>query len=51
MAAFDDYTLRPIGFVRSTLTDRQTAPRQGYDGAPEAWIEMTPEVLDGLLGV
>jgi tRNA-Thr(GGU) m(6)t(6)A37 methyltransferase TsaA len=47
---FEDYRLRPIGFVRSTLTDRQTAPRQGYEGAPDAWIEMTPEVLDGLLG-
>jgi tRNA-Thr(GGU) m(6)t(6)A37 methyltransferase TsaA len=48
--ADDLYTLKPIGFVRSTLTDRRTAPRQGSEGAPDAWIEMNPDVLDGLLG-
>ena len=27
------YTLNPIGVVRSSLTDREEAPRQGYEGA------------------
>ena len=43
--------LRPIGVVRSTLTKRTGAPRQGREGAPDAWIEVSPfaaEALDGL---
>ena len=29
----------------------ESAPRQGDEGAPEAWIEFRPEVLDALKGV
>ncbi len=36
--------LRPVGRVRSALTDAATAPRQGDEGAPDAWIEFAPEV-------
>jgi tRNA-Thr(GGU) m(6)t(6)A37 methyltransferase TsaA len=46
-----DYTLHPIGVIRSTLTDRKDAPRQGNEGAPDAWIEVNADVataLDGL---
>ena len=32
------YTLNPIGVVRSSLTDREEAPRQGYEGAPAGAI-------------
>ena len=46
-----DYLLRPIGVVRSKLTDRKGAPRQGYEGAPGAAIEIHPEFLRGLDGV
>src|SRR5258707_15275818 len=35
-----DYCLRPIGVVRSVLKERSGAPRQGYEGAPDVWIEM-----------
>jgi hypothetical protein len=35
------YTLQPIGLIRSDLTTREAAPRQGYEGAPDAWIEVT----------
>lgn len=43
--------LRPIGRVRSPLTDRSGAPRQGDEGAPDAVIEIEPEVLPGLGGI
>ncbi len=36
--------LRPVGRVRSALTDLAAAPRQGDEGAPDAWIELVPEV-------
>jgi len=40
-----DFLLRPIGQVRSTLVDRHLAPMQGHEGAPDAWIELAPDVL------
>ena len=30
------YSLRPVGWVESVLTDRDLAPCQGDEGAPEA---------------
>ena len=44
--------LRPVGVIRSTLTLRSEAPRQGSEGAPDAWIEIEPwaaVALDGLM--
>jgi tRNA-Thr(GGU) m(6)t(6)A37 methyltransferase TsaA len=43
--------LRPIGIVRSQLKDRLTAPNQGNEGAPDAWIALTPSVVEGLQGI
>jgi tRNA-Thr(GGU) m(6)t(6)A37 methyltransferase TsaA len=43
-----DYLLRPIGFIQSPLKDRNDAPRQGYEGAPDAWIEVDPALAEGL---
>ena len=40
----EDLRLRPVGIVRSELTDRELAPMQGNEGAPDAWIELRPEV-------
>ena len=40
-----------IGVVRSALTDRKGAPRQGYEGAPDASIEIHAEFQRGLDGV
>lgn len=45
------YTIEPIGFIRSTLTQLDDAPRQGDEGAPEAWLELTPTVSQGLVGI
>ena len=41
-----DFTLTPIGVIRSTLTSLAGAPMQGHEGAPDAWIEIAPEFAD-----
>ena len=43
--------LRPIGIIRSALHTRSKAPKQGYEGAPDAWLEIgafAAQCLDGL---
>ena len=45
-----DRDLRPIGHVESPLTDPADAPKQGGEGAPEAWLVLEPHVLDALDG-
>jgi tRNA-Thr(GGU) m(6)t(6)A37 methyltransferase TsaA len=42
------FNLRPIGVIRSTLKKRTEAPKQGSEGAPEAWIEIEPWASAGL---
>lgn len=44
------YEVRTIGRVESPLTEMQSAPRQGDEGAPDVWIEFEPDVLDALRG-
>lgn len=39
--------LEPIGRVSSSLVRREDAPKQGSEGAPEAWIELAPAVAAG----
>jgi tRNA-Thr(GGU) m(6)t(6)A37 methyltransferase TsaA len=41
----------PIGTVESPLTNRASAPKQGDEGAPDAWLVLRPEVADGLDGI
>jgi len=41
--------LRPIGVIRSVLRERSDAPRQGSEGAPDAWLELEPWASAGLL--
>lgn len=43
--------LAPIGRVSSPLTDLAAAPKQGDEGAPEAWIVLSPAVAAGLEGI
>ncbi|HEX3317052.1 MAG TPA: tRNA (N6-threonylcarbamoyladenosine(37)-N6)-methyltransferase TrmO [Solirubrobacteraceae bacterium] len=38
--------LRPVGHVASPLTDRDAAPKQGDEGAPEAEIVFEPGARD-----
>jgi tRNA-Thr(GGU) m(6)t(6)A37 methyltransferase TsaA len=43
--------LRPIGVIRSALKARGDSPRQGSEGAPDAWLEIAPfaaQAMDGL---
>ena len=43
--------LNPIGVVRSPLKNRRDAPKLGTEGAPDAWLDLTPAVADGLQGI
>lgn len=40
-----------IGTVESALKDRASAPKQGDEGAPEAWLVFDARVAEGLGGV
>jgi tRNA-Thr(GGU) m(6)t(6)A37 methyltransferase TsaA len=43
--------LRPIGTVESPLAERSEAPKQGDEGAPEAWLAFDESVAAGLEGI
>ena len=43
-----EYPLYPIGFIHSPLKHREEAPKQGSEGAPDAWLEVNPTVAEGL---
>jgi tRNA-Thr(GGU) m(6)t(6)A37 methyltransferase TsaA len=45
------YVVEPIGRVESLLTDAASAPKQGDEGAPEAWLVFEPRVREGLRGI
>jgi tRNA-Thr(GGU) m(6)t(6)A37 methyltransferase TsaA len=44
----DSFELRPIGVIRSAVTSRRDAPKQGNEGAPDAWLEIHPWAAEGL---
>jgi tRNA-Thr(GGU) m(6)t(6)A37 methyltransferase TsaA len=43
--------LRPIGVIRSQLTDRSKAPKQGSEGAPDVWLEVRSFASQALHGL
>jgi tRNA-Thr(GGU) m(6)t(6)A37 methyltransferase TsaA len=45
------YDVVAIGRVESPLTDPATAPKQGREGSPEAWLVFEPAILEGLDGI
>ena len=45
------FELTPIGRVESPLTDPATAPKQGHEGGPDAWLVLETSVLEGLEGI
>jgi len=45
------YEIEPIGVIRSELATRAAAPRQGREGAPDAWLEVDSRFAEGLDGV
>ena len=36
------FSIKPIGYIRSELKRRDDTPRQGFEGAPDALIEVLP---------
>lgn len=46
-----EFGLQQIGVVRSSVTDRKNAPRQGYEGAPAASIDIDAAFVRGLDGI
>ena len=57
----NSYNLEPVGFIRSTVKGRKDAPKQGPEGAPDAWLppsrrygatgEIEPKFAGALLGL
>jgi tRNA-Thr(GGU) m(6)t(6)A37 methyltransferase TsaA len=45
------HDLRPIGHVASELADPAAAPKQGFEGGPEAWLVLDEAVTPGLDGI
>ena len=42
----EQYTVVPVGHVQSPLSDRASAPRQGDEGAPDAWLVLEAAILE-----
>ena len=42
------YEVESIGQVESPLVDRADAPKQGDEGAPDAWLVIDPRFAEGL---
>jgi tRNA-Thr(GGU) m(6)t(6)A37 methyltransferase TsaA len=47
----DGLTLAVIGRVESPLVDPADAPKQGFEGGPDAWLVFEPDVADALDGL
>ena len=45
------YELRPIGRVESPLVEREQAPKQGDEGAPDAWLVIEPSMREAMRGL
>jgi tRNA-Thr(GGU) m(6)t(6)A37 methyltransferase TsaA len=45
------YEIDPIGVVESPLTDKATAPKQGFEGSPETSLVFDERVLEALDGI
>ena len=46
-----DFQLRPVGTIKSTLKKRSGAPKQGSEGAPDAWLEVDAALADAVDGL
>jgi tRNA-Thr(GGU) m(6)t(6)A37 methyltransferase TsaA len=45
------YQLIPVGRVESSLKQLADAPKQGHEGAPEAWIVFEPHLREAVEGM
>jgi len=48
---FEPVKLCPVGLIRSTLKKLSEAPKQGSEGAPDAWLEVHAFATDALEGI
>jgi len=44
-------SVHPIGYIRSRLRRLDESPRQGSEGAPDAWLEVDSTFARGLAGI
>jgi tRNA-Thr(GGU) m(6)t(6)A37 methyltransferase TsaA len=47
----EEYICRPVGHIQSSLRSPEDAPRQGSEGAPDAWVEIVSPFARALSGV
>lgn len=47
----EEYKLHPVGHIRSALRILEEAPRQGSEGAPDAWLEVNSTFARALMGI
>lgn len=47
----ESFAIHPVGIVRSPIATREEAPKQGSEGAPDAVIELYPEVATAAEGI
>lgn len=45
-----EYSLYPVGYIRSPLKHLADAPKQGNEGAPDVWLELDSTLAEGLDG-
>ena len=45
------YLIEPVGHVESRLVDRESAPMQGDEGAPDAWLVFSPRFARALADI
>jgi tRNA-Thr(GGU) m(6)t(6)A37 methyltransferase TsaA len=50
-AATEKAVLRPVGVLLSAIKTREEAPKQGEEGAPDAWLEVHGWAADALEGL
>jgi tRNA-Thr(GGU) m(6)t(6)A37 methyltransferase TsaA len=46
-----EYPIYPVGVIHSPLKYRDDAPKQGSEGAPDAWLELDAALAPGLDGL
>jgi tRNA-Thr(GGU) m(6)t(6)A37 methyltransferase TsaA len=47
----EEHRVRPLGYVRSTLKDPAQAPRMGFLGGPDAWLDLDADLVPAMLGL
>jgi len=50
-APSESIQLRPIGRIASPLALLEESPKQGFEGAPDAWLDVEPWASEALLGL